>query len=314
MTKILTTTIGSFPRQPFPTPEESIKAVVDVQVRLGIDIISDGEQRHDIIGYFLGFIPGLGCVGGRPCVLGRIEPPARPSEFVKVRDYLYVVDYLTSIGKRREVKATITGPVTLGFTCAANKAGPYKGVADPSLYRDLAIALETLAHELASNGALVQLDEPGLSPGFVNPAIAIPSIELATSRLDPSRTSIHICGRIRRALYEHLLSAKGIGVLSLAFSSEPENIQVISGIKPADYAKKLGVGCARVNIPPSGKPDSEQEIERTARRVCGLVGPGSVGYVHPDCGLRDTPMGPALKTLENLVAAASTLATRTPSR
>ncbi|MBS7623013.1 hypothetical protein KEJ39_04985, partial [Candidatus Bathyarchaeota archaeon] len=57
------TVVGSFPRLPFGI-DQAIRAVIDLQLQAGMDIVSDGEQRADMITYFKE-IPGLGrCAKG----------------------------------------------------------------------------------------------------------------------------------------------------------------------------------------------------------------------------------------------------------
>jgi len=84
-------------------------------------------------------------------------------------------------------------------------------------------------------GSLVQIDEPGLSGGFMNPEIAI---KIINNMLEKSikkekwqdKLSIHVCGAMSRVnnLFENLLNLNA-SVLSLAFSGniEKENLKII---------------------------------------------------------------------------------------
>ncbi|MBS7628731.1 hypothetical protein KEJ23_01970, partial [Candidatus Bathyarchaeota archaeon] len=169
--RIKKTVIGSFPPISHDY-EESMRRIVDIQLQYGMDIISDGEQRADMITYFRD-IPGLepGQMGLRVC--SKIIPPEDPGETIKVKDFITVRDYLKKIGRADvTVKTAITGPVTLGVACAASGLSYYSGPNDMNLYLDLSRALGSIATQLLRMDSYVQIDEPGLSAGFISPSKA----------------------------------------------------------------------------------------------------------------------------------------------
>jgi methionine synthase II (cobalamin-independent) len=45
------TVVGSFPKSDSPV-EKAIREIVDLQLNYGIDLITDGEQRSNMIQYF----------------------------------------------------------------------------------------------------------------------------------------------------------------------------------------------------------------------------------------------------------------------
>lgn len=307
LSRPLTTTVGSFPPEG-RTSEESLRYYVELQLKLGFDLITDGEPRHDMISYLVGDIPGLGFTGRKPAVVGRITEPRNLGECLKVRDLALVRDLLGEKGSDKPIKIAVTGPVTLGFTCALVGSGPYSGPVDPTLYDDLALSLGSLASSLQSSGTIVQIDEPGLSGGFMDPTRGVDHLRRMTSHLDPSRTVVHVCGRISRRLNEELLKLEGVSVLSHAFASSPENLELLDRKKFLEAGKSLGAGIARVGIAKPETVDSLQEMATLLKSIRSRIGEDLIRHVHPDCGLRSTRIDAAVALLTNLSRAMSTSA------
>ncbi len=242
----------------------------------------DGEQRADMITYFEQ-IPGLGRSGRGLKVAGKVRPMDDPGEFYKLVDYKYTRSYLDSIGKGNvKLKVTITGPVTLGMTSAMGGLTGYKGLRDPALFIDIAEALLPLGERALSMGALLQVDEPGLSARFESPKYT----ELLFSRLpdaaiDAGRVSLHACGDVRKLFGE--LVALSVNVFSLGFSRRQEsmNIEVVSRESLGD--KKLGAGF----ISNTYVEESDIALKRL-EEIAGKVGVENIAYLHPDCGFEPT--------------------------
>ncbi|HEX7393203.1 MAG TPA: hypothetical protein VF374_09705, partial [Thermoplasmata archaeon] len=89
MTRLTTTTIGSLFRFN-PDLQNSIEGALQFQLEHGIDILSDGEQRADMVAYFAESFEGLGVENGTPVVMGRISLKNGPEEFSKVKDLEFV--------------------------------------------------------------------------------------------------------------------------------------------------------------------------------------------------------------------------------
>jgi hypothetical protein len=103
----------------------------------------------------------------------------------------------------------------------------YNTLKDERLYSDLSQALLPLAEKVLDSGAFLQIDEPGLSAGFLPIKFAIKFVnELLTnikdSAIDENKVSVHVCGSVNRyQLYNELLDLN-VGVLSLGFSGNDE--------------------------------------------------------------------------------------------
>lgn len=284
--------------------ERSVELFADLQNGLGYDILTDGEPRKDMIRYFVESIPGLGFLRGRSAVVGKISAPPSVDAFVKVKDYLFLKRYLSAKGIEKGVKVAVTGPVTLGFTCALGGLGPYRNIRGAELYHDLAISLIPIAVRLQELGAIIQVDEPGLSAGFLDPTTSVQHINALTSELK-QKVVVHVCGRISERLGESLLKLDNVETLSYAFSSTPENIVILDPEGLRSSGKRIGVGCIRVDVNDPSNMDSVDHVTSVVTRVRSAVGGESISYVHPDCGLRNTPLSVAKKILQNLSSAIS---------
>lgn len=269
--------------------DEAIKLVVDLQLKHGVEVITDGEQRGSMIEYFEQ-IPGLGRRNGRPAVVGKIKPMKDVTQFNKILDCERVFSYLRDLGRRDvDVKITITGPVTLGFTYAMGGIGPYSGILDKSLYLDLVNALIPIIEKAIAMGCYVQIDEPGLTGRFIHTAIAKEILEELFKEIRGNKElTIHVCGALRDipGLYEILLKLD-LDVLSLAFSGEREkrNLEVVSKISLEEHGKKLGAGFIS-NV----KAENFETALWRLKQIAGKVGAENIAFVHPDCGFRNTPL------------------------
>jgi 5-methyltetrahydropteroyltriglutamate--homocysteine methyltransferase len=276
------TTIGSFPKGNKPLVA-AIRDVIDLQLKYGIDVITDGEQRADMITYFEQ-IPGLsrGNRGLRVC--GKIGPMEDSDDFFKIRDYHWVQSYLDSVNRRDvKTKITLTGPVTLGMTSAMGGLIGYGNMRDASLYLDCVNALLPLANRALEVGAHLQIDEPGISARFESPKYLERLLSaLPDSAIDEGRVSLHVCGSVAHVFKE--LMDLSVNVFSFGFSraQESKNIETISS-ESLRAGKKLGVGF----ISNTALEDSDTALRRL-NKIAGIVGVDNVAYIHPDCGFGST--------------------------
>ena len=272
------TTIGSFPRAEKPI-KEAVAEVIDLQLRHGIDVITDGEQRADMITYFEQ-IPGLARGGRGLRVAGKIRPMDDPGSFYKIVDYALVRPRL---GGRVKGKITITGPVTLGMTAAMGGITGYSNVRDPSLYEDCADALMPLAEKVLDLGAHLQIDEPGLSAKFESPKYTERLFSaLPDKALDEGRVSLHVCGSVGRVFDE--LMGLSVNVFSFGFSraQESKNMGLIAE-KSLREGKRLGVGFISNTM-----LETAETAQARLEKIAGIVGVKNIAYIHPDCGFAPT--------------------------
>jgi methionine synthase II (cobalamin-independent) len=309
---IETMVVGSFPKSN-SLLEEAIGEVVDLQLHYGIDLITDGELRCNMIQYFEQ-IPGLERLGDGLRIVGQVEPIEQDEidEFYKIKDYRAVRSILESMGKGSvKVKVGITGPMTLGTICASTDADStlqhYDLEEEEALYSDFSHALLPVVQRALDIGAYVQIDEPLLSTGQVSLESAGKVLKDFASRLpsfsiEEEKVMCHVCGSIESVagLYDVLLGL-GIPILSLGFSGEREreNFDVISRTSFEGHGKKLAAGfISNVNV-----EDESVAMERY-RRIEGIVGRENIKYVSPDCGFRLTSPERVRSILERMKAVA----------
>jgi len=307
--KFLKTVIGSFPPKKLAL-EDAIKWAVDIQLKHDIDIISDGEQRADMISYF-NFFPGLGIKPRGPYIKSKVLPLEEPKGFVKLRDLQFVRDYLGSKGREDVVvKVSVTGPVTLGFSCALNGLEYYSGIGDMKLYYDFARALNPLITEIAKTGCYLQVDEPSLSAGVMNSKDAVKVVNEALSGLpravrEEGKLIIHICGAFNEKMFKDFMSLDA-PILSLAFSAPNvrKNLEVISKSALQSGGKRLGVGCVSVQVAKREDVEKLDMVVRRLRAIMDKIGKEMVAFLHPDCGLRSTNEETVEPILELLASSA----------
>lgn len=284
---LTTTTIGSLPRFADDIGE-ALGRSVEFQRTMGLDLLADGEQRTDMITYFAEAFEGLEVKGGFPVVTGRIGLKGPPEEFTKVKDLELFRRMFPDVAP----KVAITGPTTLGMTCASRKVeSHYRGLSDFSLYEDIAAALAPIAKALADRGAYVQIDEPFLSQGFKDLPERVALLDEVARGLPRERTSVHVCGFIGRfGVVGHLLRLRGVSTLSFAFAGrlEEPNIGYVEQAPFEEHGKRLGAGCISVTPMSEAEVHTPEQVRSKLSDICGRVGRENIAYAHPDCGLRAT--------------------------
>ncbi len=288
--RIKTTVIGSHPI--VGDGEGAIKAAVLDQIEGGIEIVSDGQTRKDMIAYFADHIPGFKVEDGKSTIVGKIRPP---EETPIVKDLLYAKKVA---GNRADVKAIITGPVTMVFFAELGSAAPYKGFRDEALYRDISEALAVEA-ELVQKGGFqnIQIDEPSYSIGAPMNMAKV-ALEKVVSGVRGTR-ALHVCGNLKRS-FADIVKIDGIDVLSFAFKDSLSNFDTVERRMLEDYGKKLGVGCVSST---ESAVEGEDEIRGTLRKAVDAFGLDNIAWIHPDCGLRSLERDSAKGKLKAMVSA-----------
>lgn len=300
--RLTTTVIGSLPRL-HEDLGTSIRLAVDLQVKAGIDIVSDGEQRTDMLSYLSNSMHGVVTVDEKICLTGRIKPVANIEESFRIMDFLEARRHIVEKGYSNSLKIGITGPITFGFSAAMRNAAPYGNVMNIELYNDVALVVNRVARLIQSYEGLTQIDEPGVSAGFLDPDRILGPLNIATEGLDPNLTSIHVCGKLGAKTIKSLSMVKNANVLSLEFAGSPGNIDLLSRSIMDENRKKIGVGCIKTNVLSKDDLTTTESAVEIMRMVASKIDVESIAYIHPDCGLRRTKHNLAFKILENLVDA-----------
>lgn len=285
-----TTVIGSHPVA--GEGDEAVRGAVMDQIEAGIEIISDGQTRKDMVTYFADHIPGFKVEDGRSYIVGRIRPP----EATPVAEDLLLAKSLAK--ERADVKAIITGPVTMIFFSELSPSAPYKGFRDETLYRDVSEALAVEVDLIQKRGFhTFQFDEPSFSIGApMN--LAKEALERTVSDLK-GKKALHVCGNLKRS-FRDIVGIDGLDILSFAFKDSVSNFDTVERKLLRDNSKRLGVGC--VSSTESGV-EGVEEILATVRKAVEAYGVDNVEWIHPDCGLRSLGREPVRSKLINMVEA-----------
>ncbi|HZU05169.1 MAG TPA: methionine synthase [Chloroflexota bacterium] len=292
--------------------DDAVLLAIKLQEEVGIDIVSDGEQRrrHYIEGFcreLAGFdyhrLVEKRTRGGRytapvPTVVGPVER-THPILLAGLR---FLKAHTT-----RPVKVTIPGPMTIVDTAHDAYYGDERAFASV-----LAAAINAEARELAAAGAdVIQIDEPCFNV-YLDKVEAW-GIELLDRCLEgvAARTAVHVCygygtpavlawkqqnqdwSQYRRLL--PLLRASRVQQLSLEFAASRVDPAVLAEVGEKDVL----YGAVDVSPAPPEPPSVIADRIRAALRYM----PPERLYPTTDCGMAPLPRPVARAKLEALVAA-----------
>lgn len=285
-----TTVVGSFPAGPskdalissYRTGEdpylESIRESVEAQTSAGIDIISDGQTRNDMIKLFTTKLSGIR-MKLKPIVIGDIGY----RDAITIGDQEYIRPMLVD---GQLLKGIVTGPYTLATSCVDEHYGNQEKLA-----YSFAEALNEEVRLLDRVVDIVQVDEPFLSVDF--PPYALDLISTTLAGVTKPR-SLHICGDVA-GIFENLLDFS-VDILDHEFAAHPELLDVVGD---HDFDKMIGYGCVRSDI------NEVEDVKTILERI--KKGKVSIGddrmLLDPDCGLRHVSGEVARQNLGNMVKA-----------
>jgi 5-methyltetrahydropteroyltriglutamate--homocysteine methyltransferase len=284
---LATTVVGSYPvvkggglRSLFDPLHSAVETAVSDQISAGIDIISDGQVRGDMIGAFASKLPG---VKGQE-IISKVQPASGP---ITVGDTKY------ALSKAPKVKGIITGPTTLAH--GLHISTPiYRNKEELAL--DLAAALVPEAKALEAAGiTLLQIDEPMFSTGMADLAVGKQAIGLITSALRIP-TCMHVCGNLGNVLDEILKF--NVNVLDFEFANNPANLDLLSRRDLA--GRMIGYGCVDSSI---DRVESVAGIKKRIEKGIEIFDP-RVMLLDPDCGMRMRTREVAFAKLKHMAEAA----------
>jgi 5-methyltetrahydropteroyltriglutamate--homocysteine methyltransferase len=282
-----TTVVGSYPvvkGSGFLARMDPLKNAVEVavadQITAGIDIISDGQVRGDMIRAFTSHLPGI----RGSAVVGKVQPAARP---------ITLADTKYALSRHPKVKGILTGPSTLAHGLALET--PFYRNKD-ELVLDLAQALVVEADYLQNAGVtLLQIDEPIFSTGAANIAIGREAVNAIVGRLRVP-VCLHVCGNLLDVVDDVLRT--DVAVFDFEFANNPENLEVLSGKDLR--GRMIGYGCVDSADP---GVESVETIKKRIEAGIDVFSPDAM-LIDPDCGLRMQSREAASEKLKNMVVAA----------
>jgi len=284
---LATTVVGSYPvvkagglKSLFDPLGGAVETAVSDQIGAGIDIISDGQVRGDMIGAFAGKLPGI---KGQE-VIGKIQPAASA---ISVGDTKY------AISRFPKVKGIVTGPSTLAHGLHISTP-MYRNKEELAL--DLAAALVVEARSLEAAGvAVLQIDEPILSTGVADLATGKQAVEMIASSVRIP-VCMHVCGNIANVIDEIL--KYNVGVFDFEFSMNQANLDILS--RRDLSGKMLGYGCVDST---TDTVETVPEIRKRIEKAVEYFDP-KILLIDPDCGMRMRTREAAYWKLKNMCEAA----------
>ncbi len=282
-----TTVVGSYPAvksrglksliNPYAS---SLETAVSDQVKAGIDIISTGQIRGDMISSLTSQIPGI----RDQSIIGTLKP---------TQSAMTVDDTKYALSRHSQVKAMLAGPSTIAHALKI----------DTPLYRNRDEVIMDLAHVLAAEAlrlqdtgiSIFQIDEPILSTGVADMNTAQNAVREITKNLKVT-TCIHVCGDISGVIDS--LIKMPVNIIDLEFSCNEKNLECV-GVKEFGD-KRIGFGAVDstdTNI------DSVEAIKSRIEKGVELFGAEKL-LIDPDCGLRMHTRETAFGKLSNMCAAA----------
>jgi len=296
VTHILTTITGSYPPlvdeagQPAAV-EDSIRRALNDEIEAGLDLLTDGQIRADIVSLFAPYIPGFESDRLPYNVTGKILPA---EEAITLNDYLFA----KSVVPDREFKAHVTGPTIIAESSVVDpEKTPYVSNRDPAFIMDIARALAQEARALRERGEVryVQIDEPSLGFG-VDLEVGLQAVDLIAAEIE--YPILHICGDVRHIM-ANVLDMKHVK----AFSIEGKYLREMPWLdreELAERAKQIGYGCVRVD---TSQERSVSAIQRDIAYAVERLGAENIWAVHPECGLRQRPRDVAFEKMSRMVQA-----------
>jgi 5-methyltetrahydropteroyltriglutamate--homocysteine methyltransferase len=285
-----TTVVGSYPvvqghgfRSLLDPLSFAVKTAVEEQITAGIDIISDGQVRGDMVHLFTNSLPGI---KGQD-VIGKVLP---------AETTITAADTKYALGRNALVKGIVTGPTTLAHALHLSSK-VYRNKDELAL--DLSVAIAKEVKGLAETGVcMVQVDEPIFSTGAADLSTGREALQrIATGVGIP--LCLHVCGGLDSVIDEVL--SMPVDIIDLEFAKDPGNLELLSGKDLK--GKMLGYGCVDSSSPAI---ENIPTIVSRIRKGLEIFTPEQL-LIDPDCGLRMQTREVTLAKLTNMVAATTIL-------
>ena len=282
----LLNTFGAY--DPF---KESIKQAVFSQLDAGVDIVSDGQVRGDMVSSFSKYIPGFKIKDGNTYVVSKI---LRPIGEISVKDLLYAKNlfskyYNGNVPEGKGVKGIITGPSTIIHSSRISYFYKEKDDAIIDLAHSLKSEVNAIEHRVKP--VYIQVDEPFLSTGMVNMKVAREAIDILRDGLSIP-LAMHVCGTLEGAYKD--LANFNVDILDFEFAGNNVNLGILEKNIDLFKGKKIGFGCIDSSI---NEVDSKDKTEELISKGVDIIGKDNI-LLDPDCGLRRAPMDVAYDKLK----------------
>jgi len=271
--------------------KEAIKNSVIAQLDAGVDIISDGQVRGDMVSIFTKYIPGMKIEDGNTVIVSKIR---NPTQEISIKDMQYakkvMKDYYNgNIPEGKGIKGIITGPNTIVHSSRIQSF--YKNKEDAII--DLAHSLKFEVNAIAKKvkPVYIQIDEPFLSTGMVDMKTAREAIDIIHDGLEIP-LAMHVCGILDNAFKD--LTRFKVDILDMEFAGNNVNLGVLEKNASLLGDKKVGFGCVDSSV---NEVDDISDIDELVSKAIEIVGKENL-LIDPDCGLRRAPKDVAFEKLK----------------
>ncbi|MEW6011558.1 MAG: methionine synthase [Methanobacterium sp.] len=315
---MLTTVVGSYPvilKNPSSPIEKisdflglqdpykvAINLAVSDQLNAGIDIVSDGQLRAEMVPLFASKIPGMEVEGHLSKIKNKINIPLSS---IGADDLKYAKNILNKNLRKlnlpeedlykKGIKGLVTGPSTMVYSSRIE--GFYNPHEKEEAIMDMAQALKKEAEFLENAGAnIIQIDEPFISTGLVDVSTARKGVEIISKDLKVP-VALHVCGDVG-GVFHQLLKFK-VDIIDCEFAGINKNIQLLQSV--SDFkGKKIGFGCIDTKKEDVEDVDSIRNLIKQGQDIMG----NENMIIDPDCGMRMLSRHSAFSKLKNMVEAA----------
>ncbi|MDO5831426.1 methionine synthase [Methanobrevibacter sp.] len=271
--------------------KEAIKSSVIAQLDAGVDIISDGQVRGDMVSIFTKYIPGMKIEDGNTFIVGKIR---NPTQEISINDLQYAKKVMTDyyggkIPEGKGVKGIITGPNTIVHSSRIQSFYKSKEDAIIDLAHSLKVEVDAIAKKVEP--VYIQVDEPFLSTGMVDMKVAREAIGIIKDGLDVP-LAMHVCGLLNDAFKD--LATFDIDILDMEFAGNNVNMGVLEENAYLLKDKMVGFGCVDSSV---NEVDDVSDVDELVSKAIDIVGKDKL-LLDPDCGLRRAPKDVAFKKLK----------------
>ncbi len=289
----------------------ALELAVRDQINAGIDVISDGQVRGDMIEVFARNIPGMVVEDNTPKIISKITPANQSIGAHDLEIALKIANKISKDFKKssedrskllveddfntnfKGIKGIITGPTTL--VLSSRIEGFYNRDKKEKIIKDMAMALKKEVEYLQEAGAaMIQIDEPFLSTGVADLSSAKNAIKILTNNLEIP-VSMHVCGNIGQ-VFKDILNFP-VQIIDCEFAGIPANIQTLE--QEYNGSKKIGFGCIDTKVEGVEKVDNVVNLLKNGLEIIGEENM----IVDPDCGMRMLSRDAALLKLKKMTEA-----------
>ncbi|RRD40428.1 5-methyltetrahydropteroyltriglutamate--homocysteine S-methyltransferase [Leptotrichia sp. OH3620_COT-345] len=324
-----TTTIGSFPqttevklnRSSYRKGEitreeydkkvfEFIKECIELQEKIGLDILVHGEfERNDMVEFFGENLSGYVFTSkawvqsyGTRCV----KPPIIFGDIKRTNPITILYSNYAQSITEKPVKGMLTGPVTI-----LNWSFPREDISLSEMAYQIGLAIREEVLELQKSGiGIIQIDEAALRE-----KLPLRKSDWHSEYLDWALKSFRLCHsgvKEKTQIHTHMCYSQFEDIIRdidnmdadvITFEASRSKLTIIDFIKENNFETEIGPGVYDIHSP---RVPSTDEMLKSLNIMLEKIDREKL-WVNPDCGLKTRSTDETVKSLKNLVRAAEIL-------